>query len=169
MFDGDIVIRGKHATYMKFLKDSANVFNRHMDIYLLAPILGMNYSRLADEDKELNENIRMFADVVIREQTNLQFIYRLVTLLDENSGRSIDERIDRAFRYDSDESITKENLTAFNRYALGGIEYLYEKFTDNCTTKQDYIDKVYEFVELFKVDIDGINEEKLKELATKGI
>ena len=34
----------------------------------------------------------------------------------------------------------------------GGLEWLYEQFTDGATTKEDYLEKVYEIVSLYKED-----------------
>ena len=37
MFEGDYTIYGKHATYMKYLKE-AKVFNRYIDVYVVVKL-----------------------------------------------------------------------------------------------------------------------------------
>lgn len=49
----------------------------------------------------------------------------------------------------------KENIDVFHSYVSGGIEVLYEKFAEDCTTKDDYINKIYEVVSSFEKDVDG--------------
>ena len=53
MFTGDIYIRGKYATYLKYLSQKtekndhkekvAGVFERMIDVYMTAAIVGVNY------------------------------------------------------------------------------------------------------------------------------
>lgn len=70
-----------------------------------------------------------------------------------------DEKIDRAFRYDEHPEKLAKNLELFHQYMRGGIEWLYEHFTDGTTTKEDYLEKVYEVVSLYKEDFGiDINE-----------
>jgi hypothetical protein len=45
-------------------------------------------------------------------------------------------------------------MKLFHAYVCGGIEFLYEKFQD-CTTNDDYIEKMYEIVERFKHDLEN--------------
>ena len=40
MFENDYALFGKHATYVKFLKDEAKVFNRYIDVYMNGAIMG---------------------------------------------------------------------------------------------------------------------------------
>ena len=89
-------------------------------------------------------------------------------LLDKTSEISSDERVDRAFRYDSQPEKVQEfknNMELFNDYVRGGIELMYEHFTDGCTTREDYLNKLYEVISTFKKEIEGYSyEDELKEL-----
>lgn len=82
----------------------------------------------------------------------MDFSYRLVMLADNSTGLSNDEKIDRAFKQDEQPEKLKENLELFHQYMRGGIEWLYEHVTDGATTKEDYLEKVYEIVNLYKED-----------------
>jgi hypothetical protein len=169
MFDRDYQIRGKHATYSKYLvkhKDNtgAPIFNRFIDIYMIGAIMGFMHGKRAEEDNTVKDDVSILASTVIAEKDKLQFIYRLIMLLDTNSGLTLEERINRAFRDDSKEETIADNMKLFHSYVCGGIEYLYEKFND-CVTNDDFIDRIYQIVDRFKADIDN----NLYETAIKNI
>lgn len=159
MFEADIKIRGRHATYAKQLaKHQENtrvpIFNRIIDVYMVGAIMGFLHGRQASEDTTVKDDASILASTVIGEKDKLQFIYRLIMLLDTTSGLTLEERIDRAFRDDTNKEAVANNLKLFHSYVYGGIEFLYEKF-DDCVTKDDYIDRIYEIVDRFKNDIDS--------------
>ena len=161
MFDNDIKITGKHASYLKFLtkkstelkKDakSAEIFKRYIDVYMAGIIVGAVKNRKADTDNSIDDSANLLASAVIGEQDRLKFLYRLV-LLTDNPAISIEDRIDNAFRYDGDADKVKEGMTIINSYARGGIEWLYEKFNDGVTTQEDYYRVVYELTKEYSED-----------------
>jgi hypothetical protein len=171
MFDKDYSVRGKHATYWKELcktqADDENthfkIFERYVDAYMVAPLLGLLYGRKghidpSDKDKE---NAGMLTEVLSKNQAKLKYIYRLIMLIDSKDTMSHEERINRAFRYDSDNQVTQENMKIFNAYFLGGLEYLYETFVEKCIDTDGYLEAIYNFVEEFKQerDIDTVSIE----------
>lgn len=175
MFDGDYTITGKHATYLKYLavknsKDdedaatsSAKLFERYIDVYMNAAIWGLLYSRTAPRDNTSDSRARIYADAFSKEHDKCVFLYRMVMLLDKSSNIDASERVDRAFRYDSDKNKEKEfqqNLDLFNSYVRGGIEQMYEEFTSGCSTTDDYLNRVYEIMTDFKNDIEGHSYEE---------
>lgn len=180
MFENDYTINGKHATYLKYLavknaKDddsdsasSARLFERYIDVYMNAAVWGLLYSRTADKDNTSEDRARIYADAFANERENCIFLYRMVMLLDKTAELSPEERVDRAFRYDTlpeKADDFKQNMELFNAYVRGGIELMYEQFTDGCTTRDDYLSKVYEIMSTFKREIEGISyEEELSKL-----
>ena len=70
-------------------------------------------------------------------------------LVDNSTGLNADEKINRAFKSPD----TPENIELFNSYVRGGIEWLYEQFTEGTTTKDDYLAKVYEIVDSFNSEL----------------
>ena len=155
MFNSDIYVKGKHATYIKYLSKKtekndrkekvAGVFERAIDVYMVAPIIGLVYGLRRDEDKASADDVKIFADTVNREQLNLVYIYRMVLLVDNSRGLSADEKIELAFRTPEKE----ENMKLFNSYLRGGIEWLFEQFTSGATTKDEYLAKINEIVSTF--------------------
>ena len=162
MFDNDIKITGKHASYLKFLakkstelkKDakSAEIFKRYIDVYMAGIIVGAVKNRKSDIDNSIDDSANILASAVIGEQDRLKFLYRLVLLTDNPSSTSVEDRIDNAFRYDGDAAKLKEGMAILNSYARGGIEWLYEKFNDGVTTQEDYYRIVYELIKEYCED-----------------
>lgn len=176
MFENDYTITGKHATYLKFLAaknsgtkagednllTSAKIFERYIDVYMNAAIWGLLYKRTAPRDKDSDDRARIYADAYASERENCVFLYRLVMLLDQTTALQPDVRVDRAFRYDVQEDRKKEfddNMELFHSYVRGGIEEMYEQFTDGCTTRDDYMNKVYDVLTIFKKEIAGLSYE----------
>lgn len=161
MFDRDYLLKGKHATYTKYLRDTARVFNRYIDVYMVGSIVGLLHGRTANRDSSSTDTAMMFAAVFIEEKETCQLLYRLIMLLDTTTGLAPEQRLDRAFREDSDEEALKRNMALFNSFVLGGIEVLYEKFSTNCTTSDDYLNMIFSYVDNFKNDIEGITDDSL--------
>lgn len=179
MFEHDFTLVGKHATYTKFLvkerienndQERPSIFNRYIDVYMNAATLGFLYGRKGIKDLDSIDRARIYADVFATERLKCEYIYRLIMLLDETPGYTIENKVDRAFRDDAKSNEVKTNtlnMELFNSYVLGGIEFLYETFAENCTTKEDYINKIYEVVTDFKDEISGIEyNDKIREVMT---
>lgn len=182
MFENDYTLTGKHATYLKFLaiknsvaKDTdettptaARIFERYIDVYMNAAIWGLLYERTAPRDTTSDDRARIYADAYANERENCVFLYRMVMLLDKTTILEPNVRIDRAFRYDSQEDKKQDfeqNMELFHSYVRGGIEEMYEQYTDGCSTAEDYMNKVYEIATTFKHEIEGATyEEELAKL-----
>jgi len=165
MFDKEYTFKGKHAQYVKDLvdDDKAKLFNRNLDVYILAPIIGLLYGRKADIDSgEITTKI--FTDQLLKEQTKLKFIYRLVMLLDQSDPDLIPEmKIDRAFRQDTDEQALQKNMKIYESYVLGGVEYLHEKLFEDKFDHEEYLDALYQFVEEFNQDL--MNQTSIEDIS----
>ena len=181
MFENDYTITGKHATYLKFLAkkntkedqgpdnpSAARIFERYIDVYMNAAVFGLLYNRTAKRDTGSDDRARVYADAFANERENCIFLYRMVMLLDKKTDLTTEARIDRAFRYDTQPDKAeefKQNMELFNDYVRGGIEEMYEMFTDGCQTKDDYLNKTYEVLTTFKQELEGISyKDELKKL-----
>ena len=157
MFEKDIIITGTHAKYIKEMKEVAGLFARNLDIYMLAPIMGFLNNRKGQKNNEGGEKSTIQAQQLSNVKEDCELIYRLIILLD---GDDIDkdERLNRAFRYDSDVEKKKEfdnAMEIYNEYVLGGIEYMHETFVAGCVEVDDYTTKIFEAASDFQ---DEINE-----------
>lgn len=170
IFENDLNITGKHATYLKFLVNEAKLYDDYIDVYMNAAVFGYLYSKKEPKDNESTDRARIYADAFSNHRQECVFLYRLIMLLDD-AALTTDERLDRAFRYDANpekEEELQECLDLFNSYVRGGIEYMYGLFTTGCTSKDDYIRATFEASRNFKDSIDGVSyEEKIKRLLNR--
>ena len=186
MFENDYTIYGKHAKFLKFLakknarddgpetSGSAKIFERYIDVYMNAVVFGLIYSRKAKRDTESDDRsntAHILANVFIRERENCIFLYQMVMLLDTTENLSLEEKINRAFRIDSTLSNSEEfqkNMELFNDYVRGGIEVMYEKFTDGCRTPEEYLERTFEIITNFQDEINGVSfSDRIEKLINK--
>lgn len=184
MFDREITIRGKYATYMKALCQlppnaseadksafsNFKIFDTYISAYMVAPIIGMLNGKkssydTADED---TKPVGMLEGVLIKNASKLKYIYRLIVLMDDSEGLTDQEKIRIAFQEDNDDKAVKKGMELYTSYFFGGLEILYETFVTNCITDDDYIVRMFDFVNEFKEEqsIDGLTvdiESLLKE------
>lgn len=162
MFTSNVLLKGKHATYAKFLsrdkgidrEGGSNVFERLLDVYMLAPVMGMLYGRRASVDNESKDTANIMAEQTIKVQYELRYIYRLLMLCNDEEGITDEIKIKKAFKDYADSDEKNKNLAIFHSYVLGGIEVLYEKFTQDAVTKEDYLAKIVETVGNFKRELE---------------
>lgn len=159
MFEQDVIITGTHSKYIKILKDESGIFARNLDVYMLAPILGFQNKRKGKKNREDDARTTIQAQQFCDVKDDCELVYRLIMLLD-GEGLTKEERLDRAFRYDADKDKAEEfaaNMALYESYVLGGIEYIYEMFADGCVTKDDYIERIYQNVLDFKMDMQELD------------
>lgn len=158
MFDKQYRFRGRHAVRVDkltgvFDSDSkAKLFDRNVDVYTNAPLVGFLYGRRAEKDNEKNPetnqvyNQNVMGDRVIYSQEELTFNFRLIMLLDKDYEPDEDKRIDKAFRHMGDDPADEER---FNSYVRGGVDVLYEKLIEGASSLDDFISRLYDFIEEF--------------------
>lgn len=155
MFDQDIELRGKHATFTKELVNGWQVLRRNIDVYMLGAIVGLLSDRRTEEDRTSDDSTAILAAQFIRERTKCEFIYQLVLLLSDDTKLTPEERVDRAFRVnDENPTALAENMLIFDAFVRGGIEVLHERFHD-CTTDVDYETRMVEMAHEFQQNSFG--------------
>ena len=166
MFDKDMQIRGKYATYWKALtqvpgnavETSSNfkIFENYIHVYMVAPIIGLLHGKKCyiDPADDSKDTAGMMAAVQIKNAAKLKYIYRLIVLMDDSEGLTDEEKINRAFRDGDNEESTKKGMELYTAYFLGGLEILYETFVEKCVTDDDFTTKMFEFVSDFKKEQD---------------
>ena len=165
MFDRQYRFKGSHALRVDQLtstfdeESKAKLFERNVDVYVNAPIIGFLYGRMSDADNtknpETNEvyNQNVMGDRVIYSQEDLLFNFRMIMLLDKDYEPDENKRIDKAFRHVGEDPKDEER---FNAYVRGGVDVLYEKLIEGATETEEYVNKLYDFVEEFQ---DRFNSE----------
>ncbi|MHA6260034.1 hypothetical protein ACXYMX_08965 [Sporosarcina sp. CAU 1771] len=166
MFTSDWEIKGKHAAYMKQLVEDNKLFNRNLDVYMTAPLIGYVNGRQEEADKsdQYSEVIRKIGtEALLKEKSQLNMIYRLIMLLDNTDNLTIEEQVNRAFRHDSNDDLKekhKANMEVFETYVRGGISILYEKVIQNVTVPDDYFKNISNYIKEYAEELKGISEEK---------
>jgi len=157
MFDKNISFYGKHATYLRSLAPSrqyleksdksATFFQSNIEVVLAAAVIGFIKHRkaISEGSKEVAPN-NIMVEALINHKDELELIYRIIMLLDDNDKLSIDNRIDKAFKYDADPEKSKAGEDIFWAYVRGGIEYLYENLYERSDNVQEDIRHILEFV-----------------------
>jgi hypothetical protein len=160
MFDHDISLLGKHATYTKYLVKEARLYERNIDVYMNGAVFGLLYNRTAPIDRESNDSTNILTEVLTKSRADLMFLYRLVMLLEQTTDLEAPERIDRAFRDDANDDEPeklKKNMELFDSYVLGGIEQMYEDFVEKAPANapEDYLERAMDVMQRFYDDLSG--------------
>ena len=176
MFDKQYRFKGSHAIRVDKLTSvfepasKAKIFDRNIDIYANAPLIGFLYRRLAEADDERNPetgqiyNENVMGDRVIQSKEELLFNFRLIMLLDVEYESDVEKRINKAFRNMGDDSADEER---FDSYVRGGIDVLYEKLIEGAKSPKDYINNLYEFLDEFQERFNAsISSDELLSLCT---
>jgi hypothetical protein len=152
MFEKQYRFTGSHAEKVNALtaifdEDSkAKLFDRNLDVYINAPIIGFLYHQKGVKDTAGDispQNI--FPEQMINASDKLKYILRLILLLDTEHEPDEAKRLDKAFRQFGAE----EDLALFDEYVLGGVDVLYEKLIVGSGEPSEYIDRLYDFMEEF--------------------
>lgn len=147
---------GRHASYVKLLCDK-KIFNRFVDVYKLAPLIGFLYGKKSDLDKTKSEHGKVydasiFTEQMIKEVKDIKVNFRLIMLLDKNYELNEEHRIDKAFR---DLADFQEDINLFESYIRGGIDVIYEKIIGSSAYKEQKDD---DFMDNIKKLLDEIKE-----------
>lgn len=178
MFDRDYNFKGLHANIVTQLTTEIDsetkfkLFDRNIDVLILAPIVGFLYGRMSKKDESGQvtvDNVKKINfDQMNRESHTLNFNYELIMLLHEKDKLPIEERLDRAFRYAKGTPEKEECNKIYESYVLGGIEILKEKLLDNASNIDDYINNIYNFLSDYNERYNNvISENEILDLCTQ--
>lgn len=152
-FSKPVRFRGIHAAYIQYLSKErgqkriggVNVFTRIMDAYMVSILVGLKYNRTAllDESevyaKDIFGNSKEYEEKKISSsdinsetihlcQNQLNYIYRIVMLCENERKLNDEEKIANAFKSENNPEKIDDNIQLMNSYARGGLEILYERF-----------------------------------------
>lgn len=172
LFQKEYSFRGVHAKNVVKLTSqfdsngSAKLFNRNIDVYIIAPLIGFLYGRKSDQDKTDGDSTKIFPEQLLKEQIFLKYNYQLIMLLDKKYEPSFDERVNKAFRnYGNDSKQTIADELLYDQYVQGGIEVLFEKLIEGTPNPEDYITRLYDFMEEFNERYnESVSDDKILDL-----
>lgn len=155
MFDKQYRFFGRHAERVDALTSvfdeygKAKLFDRNVDVYVNAPLIGFLFGRKAERDTSPGANEKttnIMGDRVIYSSDKLKYNYRMIMMLDSNSEPDAQKRLDKAFRTAGSDSADME---LFDCYVRGGVDVLYEKLVEGAKTPDDYVERLFEFIDEF--------------------
>lgn len=156
MFEKQYRFFGSHAEKVSALTavfdegSKAKLFDRNLDVYINAPLIGFLFNRKAQKDRsDSASNIapqNVFAEQMMNASDKIKYIFRLILVLDTKYEPVEEKRLDKAFRKFG---IDKNDLALFDSYVLGGVNVLYEKLIEGAIDPTEYINRMYDFVEEF--------------------
>ena len=165
MFDKQYRFTGTHAKMVEDLtnvfdeQSNAKLFERNIDVYINAPLVGFLYQRKAKKNSDGNyANQNIFPEQMIGASEKLKYNLRLILLLDSYHEPDKDKRLDKAFRNLGQE----DDLALFDEYVLGGVEIFHEKLIEGASSPNDYVNHLYDFLEDFQERFNaGITSESI--------
>lgn len=160
LFDNEIEFNGKYATMVRFLKDDLGLFNTFREAYVTSAIVGyINNRQESTDEGDKVQAASIFPNELSKRKKDLRFLYRMIMLLKEEPNFTLDDYKNRTFRDDAEEdsAMLKANMSIFNSYACGGLEFLYGKFSA-CNRVEDVVDTLYEFIHSFSEDVGLIED-----------
>lgn len=134
-FKKPIYIKGKHARMAGELWNQKNIeagfFQRLIDIYIVAPIIGFRMGRKAESDNSANidgimDSRTIFAEQVVKESDKLNYIMQMILMLEYSETMPGREAINLALRAPETLEDYQKMLNLFESYVRGGIEVLHE-------------------------------------------
>lgn len=159
MFNKQYRFKGRHAQRVDLLTGAfdefskAKLFERNVDVYANAPLIGFLYGRTADVDNLKNPETNqvysqnVMGDRVIYSTEELLFNFRLIMLLDSNYESDAKKRIDKAFRISDNNTSDEER---FDSYVRGGVDVLYEKLIEGNNNPEHFINSLFDFIKDFQ-------------------
>lgn len=155
MFDKEYSFKGSHAQKVVNLtakfNDTTSIFKTNIDVFITAAIVGYLYQRKSEPNNQKtkdgkSQSTKIFLDAFKSHQTDLYFAYRLVILSDKKYEPNFEQRVNKAFKYFYEKD-NDADFELFEKYVLGGIDVLHEKLIENGSTTNDYVMKLYDFVD----------------------
>lgn len=175
MLDNTYTFKGFHANVVTQLTSEIDsethfaLFKRNVDVFILAPIVGLLYGTMDERDKTgqvvVDNEKKINVETLIKEEYILKYNYTLIMLLHDKDKLSIEERLNRAFRYSKGSSERAKCDEIFEGYLLGGIKILKDKLLTDAVNVDDYINNMFNFISEYNDRYEqSIDEEKILEM-----
>ena len=153
MFDKQYRFTGTHAEKVNALTSvfdeaaKAKLFDRNLDVYINAPIVGFLHKRkgIKNTDSKISDQ-NIFPEQMMNSAELLKYILRLILILDSEYEPCEEKRMDKAFKHLGED---QNDLDLFDAYVLGGVEVFYEKLIEGSSDPSEYVNRMYDFVEEF--------------------
>jgi len=154
LFEREFDFRGKHAEIVVRLvngidtKNKGILFNSNIDVFIASAVIGLSYKRTSEPDKG-HTSTKIFSDAFSSRRDDLRYLQKLCILLHNQDSITTEQRIEKTFRFETDEKLREEVENVFVSYVLGGVEVLGEVLLQNSKSYDDALKKFFEFLKDF--------------------
>jgi len=158
MFDKDYAFHGTHAEKViqltaKIGDTGKSLFDRNLDVYLIAPVVGRLYGRTAERNTKGGKTTNILLGALSSETSKLEMNYRTIMLLDEEGTKNLQDRLDKVFKI-TNEDRDKRDIDRYESFVLGGVDILHEKLIEPAKTPSDYFRLLDDFLNDFNTRYD---------------
>lgn len=142
LFTDDYLFRGKYVPMVNDLtseidpSSGATIFRSAVELYLVSAIVGAHYQLTANPDNT-GETKRIMTSQFTNHYNDLKFAFQLVMLNADRDSLSPVDRINNAFRYSEADPEYPGIVAMFERYMLGGLVFLHDRFIKPTNTHFD--------------------------------
>lgn len=160
MYDKEFSFTGKHVSMVesltKFpykategLTSNRFVFKSNIDLFLIAPLVGVLYNRKSAKDPS-SLSTKIFSEQFKPRYDDIEFLIRLVILTYQDDHLTDNDKINLAFKgyYETEKREYVKNT--FESFLLGGIEYLYEMIIKDTKSIDEVTQRFEEFNDIFQ-------------------
>ena len=122
----------------------AKIFQSNIELFIFCALYGVVVKRKAKPQQLGKEKPnKIFAEQFQTHDTELKLAFKFVTLLGNENEYDAVARLNKTFRNPD----IDDNYTAFEEYALGGLEELHEKlFVSSNKTYEDYLTAINKII-----------------------
>ena len=163
MLNKNVILYGETANQVRFLKDETNLFERFLDVFIIGASLGMLY-KLKGKNTNSDNKVTIFVEQIQKKSSQIKFLSSMSFFLEKEKVDEEDNTylLEEAFGdwYRNQES--KEKYEIFEKYAIGGINFLYKKINEDATNKTEYLTNYYKLIK-------EINEDKIDDSKDRAI
>lgn len=156
----DLIFYGETSMKIKALKDESGIFERNLDVYLAAGVVGAIYNKkgpMLKSDSEKNNVSKTTinaSQLLGAESTRIKFLTSLIFMI-ESYDKNYDENellklaFSDWFNTTNNEKISedKDKYKLFNEYVVGGVNILYDKIISTSNNPDNYLRNYYKFIE----------------------
>ena len=138
---------GTHALEVVKLSET-KVFGRYVDVLTVAPLLGFEYGRTAEENHEDGEERKIFLKQLQDANARFEMNYKAIILLDKEHDQSEESRFRKAFQT-LPENRDKADLDRYESYVRGGVDFLYEKIIGSGNAPDERLRQIFDLTDSF--------------------
>jgi len=148
MFNSEYIFYGHQAEIVKQLTEQRGdnkfrYFQRNIDVFLAAPIVGLLYGKKEEKDKQKDYNTKIFSQQMIKEMLNIDYLVTMILLVENTIGIDNDAKIKRAFNF---KTMDFDSLSIFEKYLFGGLKVLEKKLLNDEDEPENLL---FDFLEEF--------------------